>query len=128
MCIVLLIVCLIHRALLQLSALCLHTYNTSDLLPCLLNFLLQLLAPYQSDSAPPPPLSSSDSRVLQWVVLLMTHFLSAVILPSSQNGLYIPLTVPMVSDSNSGFPPMPSKVESGSDVKREQEVRKDEIG
>lgn len=110
------------RALLQFSALCQHTYNTSDLLPCLLHFLQQKLSPFLPTSTssssthttshtPHSSHKDPDHNLLQWVIMLLAHFLSSVVLPSPQCSLLVPLTIGCKPPE---FIPTPAGAEQGS--------------
>lgn len=103
------------RALLQLSALYQHTHNTSDLLCCMLRFLQTHLSQLLTTTtitraekkrekgaaplfSPPSPAHLTapllqDQLMLQWMIMLLTHFLSSTLLSTSSHNLFVPLPV-----------------------------------
>lgn len=89
--------CTLFRALLQLSAMSQHTYATSDLLPCILSYLQEKLVqfletgPHDKNTAASAAEKMSDRSVLRWMTMLLSHFLSSVIAPSSRCNLFVPL-------------------------------------
>ena len=87
------------RALLQLSAMAQHTYSSSDLLPSILTFLRDKLSQFLQPPRDPAatPTNISDHAVLQWIVMLLCHFLSSVVSSDPQCNLFVPLpTIPPV--------------------------------
>lgn len=88
----------IHRALLQLSALCQRTYQLSDIVACLFTLVEEKLQSLHKEHTPLPTSSKlADQQLLQWLVLLLSHFLASLSLhpqadnSQHQSNLFVPL-------------------------------------